>query len=170
EAVLPEATIESVEGETDGTSVSEDEVKKAEEDLEEAGEMPENVKPAVEKPEVKKPEVKKNVQQIKAPPKISATPVAQKKVVEKKTSPQVIPDGWQIQLAAVSSRESAESEWTRLSKRHPVLQAQKYIVLEKEIQGRTLYRLRVVGLSSRDVADKLCSELQSQGLPCLVMR
>ncbi|MHA1550190.1 MAG: SPOR domain-containing protein [Alphaproteobacteria bacterium] len=166
EATLPEASITTEMSD----ELSAEDIEKAEDALEDAS--TENVKPALEKPEVPQPTVKKNVQQIKAPPKISSKKhPTTKKIVKKSIPPaQVIPTGWQVQLAAVSSRTSAENEWTRLSKKHAVLSGQKYAVIEKSIQGRTLYRLRVVGLASRDVADTLCATLQTQNLACIVIR
>ena len=169
EATLPEASISTEVSPEEGVLSAED-IEKAEDALEDAS--TENVKPTLEKSDVPKTTIKKKVQQIKAPPKISSKKQpTTKNVVKKSTTPaQVIPTGWQVQLAAVSSRTSAENEWTRLSKKHAVLSGQKYAVIEKSIQGRTLYRLRVVGLASRDAADSLCATLQTQNLACIVMR
>ncbi|MHA1541263.1 MAG: SPOR domain-containing protein [Alphaproteobacteria bacterium] len=173
EAVLPnnETTIEVEDKEKTMDAISEEDVKDAEEALENASiKGEENVKAEVEKREVPAPEKVKKVKKIKQPKKIktgSSKPAKKtKQIAEKKT----IPAGWQIQLAAVSSYKNAENEWNRLRILHPLLKKQTHEIFEKNIHGKKIYRLRVVGMSSRDSADSLCADLQTEGLACLVMR
>ncbi len=130
----------------------------------------ENVKKEVEKREVPAPKKIKKIKKIKQPIKvktgISEAIKKTKQIVEKK----IIPAGWQIQLAAVSSYQKAENEWKRLKILHPLLKRQTYKIFEKDIHGKKIYRLRIVGMFSRDSADSLCADLQAKGLACLVMR
>lgn len=165
-----EATLEET---TEIVQPSTDEIEQAEKALENAPITEENVKPAIDAPEVPAPAVKKEVEQIKAPEKIETNPNLIKKPVkkaEKKEASIVTPTGWQVQLAAVSSRENANEEWNRLKSRHPILSDKQHAIFEKNIQGRIIYRLRVVGMTSQDSADKLCAELQTKGVSCLVMK
>ncbi|MBN1783499.1 MAG: SPOR domain-containing protein [Alphaproteobacteria bacterium] len=168
EATMPESAMEQTIG---SDELSDEDVENAQKALE-AAEEEDNVKPAVEGEdrEVPAPKIEKKVKQIKAPSKIrtgdESTSSKKTPVVKKAT---VVPSGWQVQLAAVSSYQSAEKEWKRLKGSHPVLANQQYAIIEKEVNGKMLYRLRVVGMGSRDVADKLCADLQTQKVSCLVM-
>jgi len=170
-AFCPIFYIEVEDKEKTMDAISEEDVKDAEEALENASiKGEENVKAEVEKREVPAPEKVKKVKKIKQPKKIktgSSKPAKKtKQIAEKKT----IPAGWQIQLAAVSSYKNAENEWNRLRILHPLLKKQTHEIFEKNIHGKKIYRLRVVGMSSRDSADSLCADLQTEGLACLVMR
>lgn len=165
EATMPESAIEQT---IDADDITDEDVADAEKALEEAEEE-NNVKPAVveEEREVPAPKTEKKVKQIKAPSKIRTGGGSASKT--KPSSTATVPSGWQVQLAAVSSRQSAENEWRRLKGRHPVLANQKYAIIEADVKGKKLYRLRVVGMGSRDAADKLCADLQAQNVSCLVM-
>ena len=73
-----------------------------------------------------------------------------------------------VQLAALSSEESARSEWERLQKRVPELAAfQSQITRFDRGEGQApLYRLRAIGLANTAAARSLCEAMRAKAAPC----
>ncbi len=72
-----------------------------------------------------------------------------------------------VQVGAFSSRELAETGWTRLSQRYSALSGLRHRVIEGQADIGTVYRLQAVA-GSEAAAQGLCSRLKSAGLACQV--
>lgn len=92
------------------------------------------------------------------PPSASASPAA---------APTPVPSGVGVQVAAYSSRASAEAGWTRLSGQYEVLSGLNHRIVEGNADIGTVYRLQVL---AGDVsgAHALCGKLKAAGLACQV--
>ena len=78
--------------------------------------------------------------------------------------------GWAVQLAAPRSETEAKSDVKRLGARYAsTLKGSKISVHEAVVDGVTVHRLRVVGLS-RAGASALCASLKDDGGSCFVAR
>jgi len=78
---------------------------------------------------------------------------------------------WTVQLASGDDAKKVEVEWGRLSARHgALLSGATHKVIPAEVNGRQVYRLRVVGFGSFAEADALCSKLKSAGAACYATR
>ncbi|MBQ8870952.1 MAG: SPOR domain-containing protein [Alphaproteobacteria bacterium] len=74
---------------------------------------------------------------------------------------------WQLQLLASSDADSVKKSWNDLSKKHNGLKNQPYEIEESKLDnGNMIYRLKAGNFDSKDKADKLCSELKTEGLNC----
>ena len=76
-----------------------------------------------------------------------------------------------IQFVAVRSRDRAEQEWQRLTKKHPdLLLALNNQIIQADLGDRgTFYRLRA-GPLTKDRASAICSSLTEVHEDCLVVR
>lgn len=73
-----------------------------------------------------------------------------------------------VQIGAFDSGTIADSEWGRISGRFNALFAGKSQLVQKtQRNGRTFYRLRVAGFSSRDDARRFCAALIAEGTDCI---
>lgn len=73
-----------------------------------------------------------------------------------------------VQLAATSSEASANAEWTRLSKDHPdLLSGAERFVVQADVNGKTVYRLRVGTFGSKADAVAFCAAFKAKGGNCL---
>ena len=78
--------------------------------------------------------------------------------------------GWAVQLAAPKSEMGAKSEAARLYARYAsALSGAAIGVHEAQVNGATVYRLRVVGLSKADAA-ALCARMKRDGGHCFVAK
>jgi cell division septation protein DedD len=78
--------------------------------------------------------------------------------------------GWAVQLAAPKSEAEAKSTAARLgSKYESVLNGSPIGVHKALVNGETIYRLRVVGLSKADAA-ALCARLKGDGGDCFIAK
>jgi SPOR domain len=78
--------------------------------------------------------------------------------------------GWAVQLAAPKSEAEAKSTAARLgSKYESVLNGSPIEVHKAVVNGETIYRLRVVGLSKADAA-ALCARLKGDGGDCFIAK
>lgn len=78
--------------------------------------------------------------------------------------------GWAAQLAAPISEQEARETSSRLEKRFAEeLGGLKPVIRKADVNGRTVYRVRVTGLA-KDDATALCSKLQSAGGQCFVAK
>lgn len=72
-----------------------------------------------------------------------------------------------VQIAAASSTAAATAEWTRMSKAWPdlFLGAERF-VLEADVNGKTVYRLRVGTFASKADAAAFCTAFKAKGGNC----
>jgi hypothetical protein len=95
-------------------------------------------------------------------PKSSATPKAT-------PSASATTGGAMLQLGSFPSEASAQASWTRLSKRFSYLAPLGHVVEQAEVNGSTMYRLRVTA-GTADLAKDLCGRLKVAGESCFVAR
>jgi SPOR domain len=78
--------------------------------------------------------------------------------------------GWAVQLAAPRSEAEAKSEVARLSGKYGAeLNGSPIGVHKAVVNGETIYRLRVVGLTKADAA-ALCARLKGEGGECFIAK
>ena len=78
--------------------------------------------------------------------------------------------GWSVQLAAPKSEAEAQSTLTRLNSKYSAeLNGSAIGVHKAEVNGETVYRLRVVGLTKADAA-ALCARLKGEGGQCFIAK
>jgi len=79
-------------------------------------------------------------------------------------------NAWRIQLAAVSSRESALSEWGRLKKQNTdLLGSLDLNVQSVKLDRGTFFRIQAGPLTDRAAASGLCGKLKSRNQDCLIV-
>jgi hypothetical protein len=80
------------------------------------------------------------------------------------------PAGWAVQLAAPKSETEAKSDLARLNARYAsALNGAAIGVHKAQVNGATVYRLRVVRLSKADAA-ALCSRVKGDGGDCFIVK
>ena len=78
--------------------------------------------------------------------------------------------GWSVQLAAPKSESEAQSTMTRLNSKYAGdLNGSAIGVHKAQVNGETVYRLRVVGLTKADAA-ALCARLKGEGGQCFIAK
>ena len=78
--------------------------------------------------------------------------------------------GWAVQLAAPRSEGEAKTEMTRLSGKYAsALNGSTLGVHKALVNGETIYRLRVVGLTKAEAA-ALCARLKGDGGQCFIAK
>ena len=78
--------------------------------------------------------------------------------------------GWAVQLAAPKSEAEAKSAVARLNAKYAsALNGSAIGVHKAVVNGDTIYRLRVVGLSKADAA-ALCARLKGDGGDCFIAK
>ncbi len=78
--------------------------------------------------------------------------------------------GFSVQLAAEGSEEAARSKFNRLRTQYgDVLSNLNPVIRNAEVNGRSIYRVRV-GNMSREEASGLCERLKADGGSCFVAR
>jgi hypothetical protein len=78
--------------------------------------------------------------------------------------------GWSVQLAAPKSEAEANSKLTQLSSKYGAeLNGSAIGVHKAVVNGETIYRLRVVGLTKADAA-ALCARLKGEGGACFIAK
>jgi hypothetical protein len=78
--------------------------------------------------------------------------------------------GWAVQLGAPRSESEAKSDLERLSARYgSALSGSRVGLFKVLVNGETVYRLRVGGLS-RNEAAALCSRVRGNGGSCSIVR
>jgi hypothetical protein len=74
-----------------------------------------------------------------------------------------------VQLAAVSSEETAKAEWQRLEKRMPDLLGHRQPAISKiDLDGHTLWRVRTGGFHAVSEATVFCERVRAKGTGCSV--
>lgn len=85
-------------------------------------------------------------------------------------TPATASGGWAVQLAAPRSEAEAKSEATRLTGKYGAeLNGSTIGVHKAVVNGETIYRLRVVGLTKADAA-ALCARLKGEGGECFIAK
>jgi SPOR domain len=78
--------------------------------------------------------------------------------------------GWAVQLAAPKSEAEADSQMARLTSKYSAdLNGSALGVHKAVVNGETIYRLRVVGLTKADAA-ALCARLKGDGGACFIAK
>ena len=78
--------------------------------------------------------------------------------------------GWSVQLAAPKSEAEAQSTLTRLNSKYAAeLNGSPIGVHKAQVNGETIYRLRVSGLTKADAA-ALCARLKGEGGECFIAK
>jgi len=77
--------------------------------------------------------------------------------------------GYAVQLGLANSEGAAETAFASYQKKYPDLAGLSSIIRKAEVNGNTIYRVRV-GPMSREEASTLCSKLQGQGGQCFVAK
>ncbi len=113
------------------------------------------------------------------PEKAAKKPKATAEATETPTAPVAPPvdataatasGGWAVQLAAPKSEEEASSEMARLTSKFGAdLNGSPLGVHKAVVNGQTIYRLRVVGLTKADAA-ALCARLKGDGGECFIAK
>jgi cell division septation protein DedD len=119
------------------------------------------VKPAEKA--VRKPKAEKNVAEASPTAATPETPAVD-------TTPATASGGWAVQLAAPKSEAEAKSEAARLTGKYGgELNGSTIGVHKAVVNGETIYRLRVVGLTKADAA-ALCARLKGEGGECFIAK
>lgn len=77
--------------------------------------------------------------------------------------------GYSVQLAVRGSEGEAQTAFQQLQKKYDDLDGVPSMIRKAEVNGNTVYRVRV-GPMSREEASSLCSKLQGQGGQCFVAK
>ncbi len=112
------------------------------------------------------------------PPKPAKTvkpepaPVAEKPAASPSPAPVPAGGAYQVQLAALSSRDHAQASWSRLSKKHAdVLGGLKADILRADLGEKgVIYRLRAGPAGDEAAARSLCASLAARKVDCIVVR
>jgi cell division protein FtsN len=105
-----------------------------------------------------------------APQKVaSAQPVPVAAQAPATTSDTTTSGGYAVQLGLANSEDSATSAFASYQRKYPDLAGMPSLIRKAEVNGNTIYRVRV-GPMSRDEASSLCSKLQGQGGQCFVAK
>ncbi|MBM1173101.1 SPOR domain-containing protein [Microvirga arabica] len=77
--------------------------------------------------------------------------------------------GFAVQLGVATSEASAQSVFASFQRKYSDLEGQSSMIRKAEVNGNTVYRVRV-GPMSKEEASSLCSKLQGQGGQCFVAK
>lgn len=77
--------------------------------------------------------------------------------------------GYAVQLGLANSETAAESALAGYQRKYPDLGSVPSLIRKAEVNGNTIYRVRV-GPLSKEEASSLCSKLQGQGGQCFVAK
>ncbi len=106
------------------------------------------------------------VQAMAAPAHIEAQPLP---LATDQANPASAVTGPEVQLAALNSAEAAHAAWVQAYSDAPSLLGGKAPQISKvTVNGRTFYRLRVGGFSSKSDAAAFCSQFAADGGTCTV--
>ena len=96
-------------------------------------------------------------------------PAVQQIPVTTSANPQ--PGAPQVQLAAATSEDAAQTEWRRLQKHIPeVMDGHQASIVKVEKDGQVFWRLRTGGFADAGQATAFCERLHAVGAPCVIMR
>ncbi|HEX2137728.1 MAG TPA: SPOR domain-containing protein, partial [Microvirga sp.] len=77
--------------------------------------------------------------------------------------------GFAVQLGVSASENEAKNTLQRFQQKFADLEGKPSLIRKAEVNGSTLYRVRV-GPMSREEASALCSKIQGQGGQCFVAK
>ena len=79
---------------------------------------------------------------------------------------------FRVQLLSVRNKESAETEWKRLSKRYSqILSGLKSYVIRADLGARGIYyRLQAGSFKVKSTATKVCTKLAQVKISCFVIK
>jgi hypothetical protein len=103
-----------------------------------------------------------------APKPVAAAPVAAAPAAAGVYKPSFAAYGDHVvQIAATSSQSSAEGEWTKMKGAHAdLLSGAERFIQEADVNGRTVYRLRVGSFASKADAAAFCTAFKARGGNC----
>lgn len=104
---------------------------------------------------------------MKAMPEAPAVPAKQNGAAEDTKPSTPAPSGALVQLGSFPSEASANEAWAKVSKRLAYLAPLGKSVEQAEVNGRTVYRLRV-NAGSAGAASALCEKLKVAGEACFI--
>jgi hypothetical protein len=99
-------------------------------------------------------------------PTVVPTPAA---TASSASAPAASNNGAMLQLGSFPSEASANTTWTHMSKRFGYLAPLGHVVERAEVNGKTVFRLRVTA-GTADLAKDLCGRLKVAGESCFVAR
>jgi len=97
----------------------------------------------------------------------SAQPVAPAAAATDTTT--ALAGGYAVQLGLANSESAAEAAFASYQRKYPDLEGLSSIIRKAEVNGNTIYRVRV-GPMTKDDASSLCSRLQGLGGQCFVAK
>jgi hypothetical protein len=101
----------------------------------------------------------------------ASKPATPAKVAVQKPAASAVTSGWSVQFGSYNSRDAALAAQKRLQAGHPSLFAGRpFVVLAAEVNGKTMYRLRITGFTSGSEAGGFCSNAKSDGLDCFIAK
>jgi cell division septation protein DedD len=104
-------------------------------------------------------------------PRPIAKPQTVKPKPVQKSAARPVAGGYSVQFASLSTRSAAEREAARIKRLHPGLLGNKeFVILAAEVNGATVYRVRLTGFKSAAEASGFCSNAKSDGLDCYVVK
>ena len=74
-----------------------------------------------------------------------------------------------MQVGAYQTRASAETGWSQVQGRYPVLQGVRHRIVEATVDSGTIYRLQAVAADGA-AADAMCRAIRTAGGDCQVKR
>ncbi|MFN7399470.1 MAG: SPOR domain-containing protein [Sandaracinobacter sp.] len=84
------------------------------------------------------------------------------------SEPRPVPAGWRIQLGAFNGKPAAQTVWSEVKGRSPELgQLTPHF---EPVPGKSLVRLQVKGVQSREDAIRLCAHAAAAGFDCIPVR
>jgi cell division septation protein DedD len=107
-----------------------------------------------------------------AKPKPAAKPVVQTAAAPPQAAAAAAPSKYVVQVGSKKNQTDALASFADMQQKYPTLLANYRPMVQKADLGAkgTWYRLRIGPIGDKTAANKLCTQLKSQGLPdCLVM-
>jgi cell division septation protein DedD len=77
--------------------------------------------------------------------------------------------GYAVQLGLANSETAAGATLAQLQRKHPDLNGKPSMIRKAEVNGNTIYRVRI-GPLAKEEASSLCSKVQGQGGQCFVAK
>ncbi len=75
-----------------------------------------------------------------------------------------------VQLGAFDSTRDARNEWIKLTRNHgDLLNTRETYIQQAQSNGRTFYRLRVLGFETPGEQNSLCEALDARQVPCIAV-
>ncbi|HEX2553289.1 MAG TPA: SPOR domain-containing protein [Microvirga sp.] len=105
-----------------------------------------------------------------APQRVAAVgPASVPAAVAPAAAPEAPVGGYSVQIGVRPSESEAKSAFAQMQQKYSELGGQPALIRKAEVNGNTLYRVRV-GPMSREEASSLCSKLQGSGGQCFVAK